>query len=305
MNINNYNLSILKSTYFIIIFLFSLVLTAQEQSSFEAEMQKLKTELNNWELQDSTHRVSSTLLRIGLNYSNEFILDSSDFYLQKSLLLSDDLGLQNHSAKANIYLGLNASVRGNHFEAYKFYNKALDYYTVMEAWHDVAGILMNIGIEYKIAGDYEEGMKYFLRAIDTKLVHKDSSDLVRYYLQVSSLYNEIGDKQKRKQYLFDAKETSTNSKLIDEVTVCQLYNELGGYYHFTGGTDSAQYYYTKLLEQSKSVNNIYFLASANNNLGIIAMENGDLKLAETYHRNNESVLVNDSDLFIDNKMVLP
>ena len=302
MNTNNSNLSLLKIIYFIISFLFSLVLTAQEQSSFESEIRGLKTELNNWELQDSSRRVSSVLLRIGMNYSNEFILDSSDFYLQKSLLLSSDLELQEYSAKANIYLGLNASVRGDHFDAYKYYNNALDYYTEMEAWHDVAGILMNIGIEYKIAGDYEKGMKYCLRAIDTKLVHKDSSDLVRYYLQVSSLYNEIGDEQKRKEYLFDAKYASINSKLIDQVTVCQLYNELGDYYHFTEVTDSAQYYYTKLLEQANAIDNVYFIASANNNLGIIAMEKGNLKLAEMYHRNNEGILLNDSDLYIDNKI---
>ena len=292
----------LKNITLLIFLIISITLPAQEENGFNNQIKELKVELESWQNQDSLKRVSASLLRIGMMYSNEFIHDSSDFYLKKSLLISDRLDLTNSSAMANVYLGLNEADRGNHFEANTYYKTALEKYTELEAWHDVAGILMNIGVEYKISGDYKMGMEYCLKAIDTKLVHNDSSDIARYYLQVSSLYNEIGDKEKRKEYLFEAKDISKNSNLIDEVTYCQLYNELGDYYHFGGYSDSAQYFFTKLLGKSKEIENIYFIASANNNLGIIAMENGDLKLAESYHQNNENIIFKDSDLYIDNKI---
>ncbi len=292
----------LKSITFLFSLLFVANLPAQESTNFNKQIDSLKINLNSWQEQDSLGRASESSLRIGMMYSNEFMHDSSDFYLQQSLVLSNKLDLSKKSAMANVYLGLNEADRGNHFEANNYYNKAIEKYTELEAWHDVAGLLMNIGIEYKIIGDYKVGMEYCLKAIDTKLVHNDSSDLARYYLQVSSLYNEIGDNQKRKEYLFEAKNTSKNLKLIDEVTFCQLYNELGDYHRFLGVTDSSKYYYTKLLYKSKDINNIYFIASANNNLGVIAMENGDLKLAEKYHKNNEEIVFKDSDLYIDNEI---
>ncbi len=200
-------------------------------------------------------------------------LQASDYFWKalKSIKQEDNLRIKN---KIYSQLGTLYSYQSMYREALNIYKAGLQENIVTQDSVSMIFSLRNIANMYRELNMPDSILPYFKRAdqIANTIKRTDLSDMIQ--SQLASVYTEL--------QLYDSAQIALKRALrnVERANRSGIYSIVAYYYHATGNTDSANYYYYKLLQEG----NVYAKEKAYRTLAEQRIKHlDDLKLTELFN----------------------
>lgn len=164
------------------------------------------------------------------------------------------------------------------------YNKVIE---LAEALKKNAKDLELLDIDLKLANAYvgleqsDEAVAIILNNLKTIEERKIHDYYIRYTDFLAKMYEKDKNYETSLEYL--NKKLNKSIKLKDSLEVVGAYLDIGRVYYRQKNSDTAKYFFSKIIDYPASKPNLDIKAKAFNNLAVIALDNKDLKLAEEYN----------------------
>ncbi|HXB40034.1 MAG TPA: tetratricopeptide repeat protein [Bacteroidia bacterium] len=206
--------------------------------------------------------------------------DSSKFFVDKGLALSQQLNFKSGEAFAYNTLGV-------HYHMQADYPRAIDYYEksrkIKEAIGDKKGMVSsqnNMGIVYYLLGQYAKALRNYHHSLEIQKNLQDTAGMASTYNYIASVFYFLSDYDKALRYYLNS--LKLNEKINDKTGIAQTRNNIGIIYNTLGNFDKAIENYEVSLAISKSASDKYNMASAYNNLGSAYQKKKDFTRAMEY-----------------------
>ena len=180
-------------------------------------------------------------------------------------------------------LGNLARSRGDHDEAARQYQRALD---IHEGLGDQAGIAdghHGLGNIAYLRGDYGEAARQYQRSLDISQRLGDETRMALIYNQLGSVAQHRGDYDEAARQ--HQRTLDISQRLGDQAGMAVAYNNLGSIAQHRGDYDEAARQYQRSLDISERLGDQARMAASYNNLGMLAQIRGDYdEAARQYQR---------------------
>lgn len=233
----------MKVTISICALLISVVCFSQHK------IDSLKTVLANQT--SKTENYVDLVNSLGYNY---WIIDSNASlkYGEQGLKLADSLNYLSGKAKANRVLGVAYWSQGNHLEAIKHLNDALQQNKNLNHLEDTANCTLNLAMVYAAIQEDDKALSMYEDAINQFTALNLEGRIATTFTKIASIYI----KQNR---LFEAKEYLTNAlKMHTEANftygIAEAHNRLGILYVNQNEKEQAYYHIEKSITYGRKVN---------------------------------------------------
>lgn len=232
-------------------------------------------DLQNFVLQKKRALKSNDTAKIILAYN-----DLGDYYSEIGEYKKSDstlnIGLRlsllkkDHEMSGKIYnlLASNASYQGSRELAFKYYDKALIYFSKVNDLDGIALIMMNMGSEYEYAGDVKKAMECKIKALKYKEASGEKKNLDYYYQNVGQLFKET-DLKKWEYYVQKAYLISQTLPETRIQTKVAIFNDLGGITQSKKQYKKSLMWYDSMIVASKKADYINGLSTAYSNRALV------------------------------------
>jgi tetratricopeptide (TPR) repeat protein len=206
--------------------------------------------------------------------------DSSKFFVDKGLALSQQLDFKAGEAFAYNTLGVHYHMQADYPKAIDFYEKSRK---IKEAIGDKKGMVSsqnNMGIVYYLLGQYAKALRNYHHSLEIQKNLQDTAGMASTYNYIASVFYFLSDYDKALRYYLNS--LQLNEKINDKIGIAQTRNNIGIIYNTLGNLDKAIENYEVSLTISKSASDKYNMASAYNNLGSAYQKKRDFSRAMEY-----------------------
>ncbi len=152
-------------------------------------------------------------------------LDSTIFYCQKSINLSEKTNNRIRLGSAYFILGLSYYEEEQFEESLAAYLKAYEIFEENNDSINIAATYNNIGLLYDLAINQETAIKYYIKALKISEQLKDSMGMSVNYNNIGLIYKELGNYEKASWHL--KKSLEIELKLVKKEGIAQAYSNLG------------------------------------------------------------------------------
>ena len=190
----------------------------------------------------------------GIIFRNYGMLDTSESYCRRSLIISEENNYLNCCASASNNIGSVYYYKGDFSEALSWYKKAASHYSKIGKPHYEAVILNNIGLVYNEISDYPMALEYYFKAlkIQEEQGYKEGEGMA-----LNSIGMVYSDQQEfEKALLYYRKSLNIRSEINDYFGIAQLWNNMANVYLQQNKFDSAFVCYEKALEIFRDKNDM-------------------------------------------------
>ncbi|MDV7188013.1 tetratricopeptide repeat-containing sensor histidine kinase [Lutibacter sp. TH_r2] len=260
--------------FYIFIFFYSLVISAQESVKSSKLIEQL-----SYSITDSA--------RISVNYKlGEYYLnsktDSSYFYYLRALQLAEKI--KDTISKGYILhdLGYKYDIDSNHKIALETYFKAKDRYILNKDSLGIAQIENNIGYCYMHLFDEDKAIGHYLESIALYRKFEDEEGIALNLTDIASLYYDF------ENYDFAIKKykeaLEIYKKLNDLEGISGTYTNIGGAVSDKGNCDDGLAYFIQSIEIQEKIGDTLGLAINYNNIGDCYIQMKEYKKALEYFK---------------------
>ncbi len=240
-------------------------------------------------LENDDLRIGDVYFNMGVSFLKKSILDSAEFYLRKSLTISENALGEIHRKVANIYLNIGSVyvIKGDFNEARKNYQKTLDIYLqeIDTLNSNLAFCFNNLGIINWNEGEYNKALFYFKKAMAIWINEYGSS-----HVYISNSHNNIGLINRNKGQLDQALESFEKALEIrlhnyksNHRDIAATYVNIGLVYSDKGMLAESLQYFHKALE-IQLPQNLPDVATTYTNIGRVYSFKGQFDRAIEYDK---------------------
>jgi CheY-like chemotaxis protein len=154
----------------------------------------------NYEKSGNKIELAKCVSKIGLLYKQNNNTTKALEYLQKSIVLNDELGNQNVVKNLAINVAIIYSDRDNFEQALVYFRKSLKISEKIGRQQDILGDLINIGQALQGLRNYAESNQNLERAASMAQELSDISSLKNCYMALYENYDKLGNTEKAKNY---------------------------------------------------------------------------------------------------------
>jgi len=199
-------------------------------------------------------------------------------YSSDARMIAEKAGFRKGLAEAHKHIGLGYYMLGNFEEAYKNWEKSLEFFKMIGDDRGVANIIGNQGSIFLTLGQNIQAIEYFLEALKIGERLQDSTRIATLLLNIGLLYSEQpGALDTAESYYLRALAIGESIGMEDLLGVGSI--NLGELYFMREQYDSALYYFEKSLDIFDSRID---LSSSLNFIGRTYAEKGDYETAVAY-----------------------
>ncbi len=306
-----------KKILVIILFIISISLATGQSSKTDSLLLKIG------QVKEDTVKVK-LLLSLSDNYLSISEMDSSVFYAEKALNLSEKnnytygiiesayslgiiyyyksffkisekyfkLSLEKSKLINNIYYQINSyntlgvvnDSKGNYSKALEYYFKALAISEDEVDEKSKGQIYNNIGLIYMQNKDYKNAEKYLKKSYDLSKANNDESGIASYYINYGLILFEKGKYDEALSYF--KKALVIEIKLKDLLAIATCYENMADVYRETGKYKLAERYYHSAVEENNAYGNKEGIASLYLGLGDMYLKMQNFEEAKQYFINS-------------------
>jgi tetratricopeptide (TPR) repeat protein len=282
MNINSKLKNSINGYFFLICSLMSTITFAESKQDSLLLIYKNGTEKQKLEV----------VQQIGYNYRNTSKFDSSLFYLKDALSISEQLNINQYSAKflndigvVYYYLYESQQALKNFKESLKIAQQLKDQ-KLMALNHAHIAMIMNL------EGKFDQAINYYIKAIEVYDQLNDTLLLGSSYNNIGLVYSDMGDTKNAIKYY----KKSIYFKSFDknQMSLSRSYVNIGIAFDIMAESleptqqkivlDSALYFTHKALKIRQKSENWFEISNAYNNLAILHFHKKNVDSAEYYYR---------------------
>lgn len=225
---------------------------------------------------------ANSLYQLGASNSDQSLLDSAQYYFEKSLPLFRSLG--DSIFVSNVFQGL-GEVKENlglYPESLTYYQKS---YTIRKNYgtsSDVARALNNIGNVYTFLTNYPVALEHYLESLKISEREKNEKEIANAFNNIGMVYDYTGDFDKALEYYSKAKqayETLGNNRGL-----AGTLNNIGLIFKNKKQPEKSIDYYQQALKLFSELKSPYGVAALQNNIGVVYGLLDNQELALLYHR---------------------
>ena len=151
--------------------------------------------------------------------------DSSNFYIEKSVAVSEKFHLKNELAVAHNLSGLILWHQSRYKDALPHHAKSLELFRETKNQKGLADTYAKTGNVYYDLSDFPKSLENFLQALKTYSNLNDSAGIADVCNYIGKVYNRLNEKESAKKYLFKA--LSLHQRLENNRGIAVSYNGLG------------------------------------------------------------------------------
>jgi len=207
-------------------------------------------------------------------------LDSSTYYADLGLKLSEVLNYTKGIVQVEYYYGLMDRLRGNYYSALTHFRSFASYQIEQGDSLKLANALYQMGVIFNYQGDYEKSLSTYLRILN---IYEFSGDL---YMQATTL-NSIGIIYKDMSKYDQAIEKYNEAFLIfdslgSRIDMADCLHNLGNVYALSKDYQLALNYFNQSLKFDEELNNDWGIAYQLESIGTVYQEMGQYSQALSY-----------------------
>ncbi|OYU97532.1 MAG: hypothetical protein CFE21_04360 [Bacteroidetes bacterium B1(2017)] len=232
-------------------FLLFWVLFSFQITVVSAQVTKLN-ELKQLLLNHSALDTARVNLLTDIGYQFQTIQqDSSIFYAQEALKISNKLNYPNGIANSYKLLGVSNYLLGNNIKAIELNRKALDLFKQLKDKKGEAAILNNMAIIYHNEGKYDLALEYYEFSLNLRKEINDQKGIAACYNNIANTYTDKGNYTASLEKLFEA--LLIREKLNDSLSIANSYSNIAGVYYYLKKLDDAYSNALKALKIQESI----------------------------------------------------
>lgn len=219
---------------------------------------------------------------LGIKYYYKSYLNISEKYFQKSLKFSENINDTSSMISAYNGLGVINDSKANYSIALDYYFKALKLSEINTNKTETNFIYNNIGLIYLSNKDYENAEKYLNLSYKKALKEKSDEGISTYFINYGIL---LFDKKKYQEALsYYQKALVINIKLKNLLAIATNYENMADAYRELKQYKLAQRYYLSAIEENNIVGNQEGIASLYSGLGDMYFQLNKFKKAISYYQ---------------------
>lgn len=226
----------------------------------------------------------------GIVYRKKGEIDSSEYYLTKSLEISQRNNNDSLIALVNKSLGNINFSKGTYDKALEFYNKSLSVEESRSGTSQklIASLYQNIGIIHSLKDNYKVSKEYFKKSliIKEKLLTKDDPQLANIYTNYGRFLTTLGEQDSALFYLSKAEKVFYSRFGSNFPELAPIFLNKGSIYIILNDYDKAISYHERALDIYKKniKSDNYIFGAVYNNIGLIYEKAGQFELAIEYYK---------------------
>jgi tetratricopeptide (TPR) repeat protein len=228
----------------------------------------------------------SRVIEYGTMFQEELILYGHWGYLKQLLQNSLSAAEFNHDlaaqGKIKKALGLIAESQGDHAEARKRYQDALDLAQSLGDRRGISSNLNNLGNVAREQGDYDTAHKYYQQSLDLAKALGDRQGIANIMLNLGNVAGSQGDYEAARKYYQQSLELA--QALGDRQGISSSLGNLGNLAQTRGDIEAARKYYQQSLDLAQASGDRQGIANIMLNLGNVARLQGDHEAARKYYQ---------------------
>ena len=241
------------------------------------QLDSLTIEMNSENtLQIQTIRAKSLHL-LGFCASRLSDYDKSIQYLNSSIIISEEYGLQEIMADCYNGLGNTYSNLGDKNRSMNYYLQALNIYEERNILSKIALVKSNIGLTQNDLGLYDLAIENFTFSIDVYEKCQDIASLARITNYLGNLYVNLSSTDKALEYY--SRSLSLSEEIGDKYSVATSFTNIGTLYNKQGTFQTALEYYNKALDIYSTLGDKSKIALVFNSIGTVYSGLGLFELA--------------------------
>jgi serine phosphatase RsbU (regulator of sigma subunit)/TPR repeat protein len=287
-----------NTAIFVLLFLFALNLSAQNQEELDSLNKVLETEISDRERVDVWNGIARVY------WSSDSVKTAE--YANKAINLSEEIDYPEGISDAYYRIGWATMLKRNYTKATELYEealkiaqeakylkgevyaynelgaihfnqdppKALEYYLkslkINEEIGDkkrMATAYHNIGLIHKTQGDYPKALEYYLKSLKINEEVGDKRGVANAYTNIGVIHNNQGDYPKALEYYL--KSLKINEEIGDKNGMSSTYNSIGIIFYEQKNYPKALEYYRKHLNANLLLNAKSNIAVAYNNIALV------------------------------------
>ena len=200
--------------------------------------------------------------------------------LNKTLLITEQLGTPYENAIILNELGIINGMKGDYSSSLEFFKQSLQLFDNLGNSASIVKLLNNIGQILWQQGNLDQALGYYLRGqeLSEKLGQMKLSTVL--LLNIGLIIEGRGDLDSAIDYFQKSLKNFEELKCLDEIAICL--NNLGRVQQVKGELDSALKYYEKSLAILEELDNKREIAICDSNIGLLYQLKGDYPEAATY-----------------------
>jgi len=268
--------------------LFSVFLQGQEVTSIASLKRQIEFE-----------ETDSTKISLLLKLSNAFSLkekDSSLFYYEKALSLSEKIAYKSELGSQLFDFGVDFELENNFEQAISNFNKAAAIFKELQDFENLSHVFNYIGYCYLNLYAEDKAIEYYLKSLKISEDLENDSGIAMNYVDIGNLYYEQENYDSAIKYFQDA--LTLYEKLEDVEGIATCYTNLGNSYSDKGEYDFGIDYYKQSIILEEEISNQLGIATNYNNLGDCYIQLEDYTEAQSYFFKSLKIAkeINDTDL---------
>jgi tetratricopeptide (TPR) repeat protein len=212
-----------------------------------------------------------------LRFSN---VDSSIYYAQRALKLSEQVDLKDRSISSLNNLGFLHLMSGDHKKALTEYKKGLKISLSQEDSMGIAIAYNNLGNYYSYRGFKDMALEYYILSLRIKERNGTKREIAVNYTNIGIIYDEQGKFEKALDYYLKA--LSIKNELNDKRGIALVSSNLGGLYYDQGKFKKAKNYYQSSLDIYQNTDDKRGLSEVLSPMAEILFRQGEIKIAFEY-----------------------
>lgn len=218
---------------------------------------------------------------LGSTYWRANKYDSATFYYKQALVICEEQGSPEISAKVFDNLGLVNQAVGKYDSALYYYKKSLTNWRIVNYQKDYASTVNHIGSMFLLQNLFDSALMRYREALDIRVRLADSTSIAQSLNNIATAYKNFNNTDSALVYI--NRTIAILQKINNQKSLADAYNNLGGiYWQDKRYKESLQNYLLALdIREQLGDNNV--IASTMNNIGLIYKDLGNFDKALEYY----------------------
>ncbi len=219
------------------------------------------------------------LMAMGESWYNTGGWEESLDYYRQAMILSEELGEENNTAKCYKHIGFIYLNRNEWENATRHLEKGLEIAEKIDEHHMIADIYYDLGTVFERKGQLNEAQKAFKKCMDIATKIEDHSKIAEAFLGIGRLHAQKSEYHDSIEAFKQAIGILEKNKSFGELS--RAYANLGATYIFVD-LDEAIKYHNKTIEIAEKTKNIRIKGYGLMNTAYVLIQKNDLKGASDY-----------------------
>jgi CHAT domain-containing protein/tetratricopeptide (TPR) repeat protein len=217
-------------------------------------------------------------------------LEKAETMLQRSLVISEEIGDKDGMAEASSQLGHLRNVEARYDEAREFHLRSFTLWQAIGSERGVAVALNNVGAMYRAVGDYAMASEYYQRSLDGLQKMGDRRRSATVIDNLARNARVLGDYTKGLELSREA--LAIRESFNDREGISRSFTSLSENYRAEGNYSAALDALRKSLALSTEIGNVHAIAETLNNIAVVYEAQGNYAQAADHLR--KSLALNDA-----------